>query len=676
LARLANTRSPADAGYERLKDIIDAKRLFQVDAATLSESDTRSKYIDPLFKEVLGWHEADIQREAPVAKGFVDYVLGSSFKYLLIEAKRAKPRFQLSAPGKPRRLKLSGPHLLGNKKVKEVIEQAQGYASDVGAQFCVVTNGTQLIAFRPNVPGRSWRQGMAIIYHDHRDMLQHFAEFHSLFSRDRVVAGSLVEAFEHIERTTTPLYAPIDHVTGADRELVRNPLWAQISRTMGPLLTDQLEDPSGQLEVIAHCYVSTPLADEADSSLNALLRDIPSSRLTSASVIDLKPGAQGKTAFSHRLQSDVHQAKSGSYILTGGVGSGKTTFLRRFANIVDKTFVDQYTAWFHIDFLSIGAADAGAIESALAAYVYRRAKDQIVARYGADITATGEQIRSLFAPEIDQAKRTLLFGIDEGSVEWNREVNRLTDRLLSDDEKFVFAATRYLRSRGLRIAVVLDNTDQLGEEFQSAVFLLSQKLAKDYNGICIVTLREEKFFAAYRRGIFDAYGDRRFHIGSPDLKRVLRRRLEYGLAKFEALETAQEDTVLESRDFRRIKALLRSLINSTTGRNANITRMLASVSNGDMRHALDMFREFLSSGNTNIDKIIGIVEHSGSYTVPFHEFAKSAILGSRRYYRSSVSHVVNLFKQADALGSSHLTACRILTCCSIRRGFCARGGLC
>ena len=88
--------------------------------------------------------------------------------------------------------------------------------------------------------------------------------------------------------------------------------------------------------------------------------------------------------------------------------------------------------------------------------------------------------------------------------------------------------------------------------------------------------------------------------------------------------------------------------------------MLASVSNGDMRHALDMFREFLSSGNTNIDKIITILERQNTYTVSFHEFAKSAILGSRKYYQASVSHIVNLFRQSDALGSSHMTACRIL----------------
>lgn len=50
----------------------------------------------------------------------------------------------------------------------------------------------------------------------------------------------------------------------------------------------------------------------------------------------------------------------------------------------------------------------------------------------------------------------------------------------------------------------------------------------------------------------------------------------------------------------------------------------------------------------------------GGYVVPFHEFAKSAILGSRRFYRSNVSHIVNMFKQSDAIGASHLAASRVL----------------
>ena len=152
------THSPADKAFEEFNKVLNSNRLFKFDDKLLSESDTRSKLIDPVFKDILGWHEAEIRREKPIDSGFIDYVLGSDYSYLLIEAKRSKPRFNLNDPGRHRRLKLDGPHLLGNKKIKPCVEQAQSYAADIGVQFCLVTNGSQIILFRPYVPGRPWRR--------------------------------------------------------------------------------------------------------------------------------------------------------------------------------------------------------------------------------------------------------------------------------------------------------------------------------------------------------------------------------------------------------------------------------------------------------------------------------------------------------------------------------------
>jgi hypothetical protein len=662
---LANTRSPADSAFSNLRAIIAEDSLFRYDSDLLSEADTRAKLIDPLFKRVLGWHEAEIRREQPVAKGFVDYVLGSNYAHLLIEAKRSKPRFVLNAPTRPRRLQLSGPHLLGNKKVRLVIEQAQGYASDLGVQFCAVSNGSQLIIFRPYLPGRPWRQGTAVVYHDHRDLEQNFAEFFQQLSRDRVIAGSLLEAFDEIEHTTAQHYTVLEHLPDQDRDLIRNRIWQQIAKTMSPLLTDQNENPQGQLEVIANCYVATPLADQTDKSLDSLLRDIPQAFLTEAKVIDLRPGARGRTAFSHKLEADVQQARPGAYLLTGGVGSGKTTFLKRFANIVDRDFVENYCLWIHIDFLPIGHVDHGQVATELRRYVYARMRGLLETQHGSTLSSSGELLRDLFADEIKTLERTTLYGIPSESVEWKKTVNSLVADSYRSDETYTTAALRALRKTGRRVVIVLDNTDQLGEDFQENVFLFSQRLSADFGALCIVVLREEKFFAAYRRGIFDAFGDRRFHIGSPDLRQVLTRRLEYGRKKFASLRGPDAPPL---EDQARIDGLLRTVIRSTTRQNTNIVRMLASVSNGDMRLALDMFRDFLSSGNTNVDKILDIVGKKGGYVVPFHEFAKSAILGSRKYYRSGVSRIVNLFKQSDGLAASHLTACRILARLSAAEG--------
>jgi hypothetical protein len=671
---IANTQSQADRAYERFVSLSENRAILRQSDRTLTEADTRAKLIDPLFKSILGWSESEIRREEPVTKGFVDYVLGSEFDHLLIEAKRVEPRFHLHAPGKARRLMLNGPHLLGNKKVRDVLHQGQGYAADLGVQFCIVTNGSQLIIFKPFVPGRSWRVGTAIVYHDHEDIRDNFAEFYALLARDQVLAGSLVQAFEHVEKTTTQLLAPISFLSDPDRELIRNDLWDQIARTMAPLLRDQPEDLAAQLEVIRHCYVNTKLGDRTDKNLDALLKDTGARLASKAAIVDLKPGTGGKTAFSHRLEEDLYAGRRGAYILTGGVGSGKTTFLRRFAHIVDRDFVDHHTAWIHVDYLPIGNVDPSVLDQELRLYTYKQIRKVVTQRFQADLIGDGAAVRALFDQEISEARLTLLHGVAEDSGVWNSAVNQLVDQLFQDDERFVFAALRRLRGRGRRICVVMDNTDQLGEAFQERVFLFAQKLSSEYLALCIVTLREEKFFAAYRRGIFDAFGDRRFHIGSPDLKNVLRKRLEYGRQKFAQLETESGETALKPEDFKRIDALLKALINSATAHNANIVRMLATVSNGDMRHALDMFREFLSSGNTDINKIIRIVEKSGGYSVPFHEFAKSAILGSRRFYRSNVSHIANVFKQSDAIGASHLTACRILARLSAAEGVASAHG--
>lgn len=649
---MANT-SGADQAFQRLKSLVEAKGILRADSPRLTESDTRAKLIDPVFRSVLGWTEPEIRRETRSASGYADYVFGMDAAYLLVEAKRTRPRFRLNVIGKPRELKLSGPHLLSNKKMKLPLEQVQRYASDQGAQVAVLTNGEQFVIFRPYLSGRSWTEGIALAFHDHDDIVQNFAYFHSLLSQRGVIAGGLLDEFERSEGITETLHTPISRVHNPDQELVRNRHWAKMSAVIGPLLTDQAEDLVSQTETIRNCYVSTGLSDQADESLNKLLKDVPSKELQDAGVSDTSSAKSSH--FTRRFERDIEGSRPGTYILTGGVGSGKTTFLRRFALVVDPGFIRRYCVWAHVDFLTLGNVEASRLDPEIRRFAYQEIRHQIDRDHPEKVPKDGAQVRELFRPALDRAERTTLYGIPEGSVERARIEGELVDRLESTDEEYVSALLRKLAYNGLRTVLVLDNTDQLGEDFQEKVFLFAQNLSQTHKALCIVSLREERFFAAFRRGIFDAFGDRRFHIGSPDLARVLKARLTYGVKK---LRTSDAD--LKPDELAQLETLLTALIRSVTRRGASIVRMLACVSNGDMRHALDMFRQFASSGNTDIDKIIRIVSRSGGYTVPFHEFAKSALLGSRKYFRAGTSHVVNVFKKSAARRASHLTPLRIL----------------
>ena len=99
---------------------------------------------------------------------------------------------------------------------------------------------------------------------------------------------------------------------------------------------------------------------------------------------------------------------------------------------------------------------------------------------------------------------------------------------------------------------------------------------------------------------------------------------------------------------------------SIFSQNKNIVRFIEALAFGNMREALEMFISFLYSGVTNVDKMLKIYDREGQYFVPFHEFAKSIILGDRKYYKDSESKILNLFECGQERNSSHFTSLRML----------------
>src|SRR5690606_13592690 len=110
--------SEYDKAYDELlnfeKNYTDFKNL------DLSESDTRSKILDKLLIDVLGWTEYDIEREGWVRVGYFDYELKTSSFQFVIEAKKNFVEFQL--PKKGNEVKLKSIYE-GNKGVIDQIRQ-------------------------------------------------------------------------------------------------------------------------------------------------------------------------------------------------------------------------------------------------------------------------------------------------------------------------------------------------------------------------------------------------------------------------------------------------------------------------------------------------------------------------------------------------------------------------
>src|SRR5689334_1051700 len=124
-----------DDGLTSLRRIaVDFEHFCQSNGAA-SEADTRSKLIDGILFDVLGWVEAEVTREEYVKPGFMDYSIRVRNRpFIVIEAKREGESFVLPAGITHRSLKIGGA-LLSEQSVRDAVTQVRQYCDDAGVRY-------------------------------------------------------------------------------------------------------------------------------------------------------------------------------------------------------------------------------------------------------------------------------------------------------------------------------------------------------------------------------------------------------------------------------------------------------------------------------------------------------------------------------------------------------------
>ncbi|MBI5549447.1 MAG: hypothetical protein HY901_36635 [Deltaproteobacteria bacterium] len=637
----------------------------------LSEADVRAKIVDPLFVQALGWPEPLIRRERHTSsKEFIDYVFGAPVALFLLEAKRASRLFTIPGPT------LTTNHVIKelmrtDKALQDAIEQVARYCQDEGYPFAVVSNGIQLCIFRAVRTDKPWKNGQAVVFRSPEEILERFAHLWSLLSYPAVIAGSLTKHFAFPDNTPRQFKSAISTLPNADETLIRNSLSGDLIPVLRGVFEDLTDDR--HLEVLERCYVySDPLAATAnDFVLN--LRDLPPAFLKN-DVKDVEIGRFSGGAFTDALATLARDSRRGTvFLLLGGVGSGKTTFLRQVRVRYCANVIENEGSYFYLDFRD--SPPRPPFDDFVFKSLRKQLDSQVFLRHLCrKLTKTdlvGERqplsspvvLRALFERELEEVDclaREL--GVTSNQTIAKRKLNRLLE-LEHDDREVVRRALYAIQAAGRFVLLVFDNADQLTPEAQLEVFLFAQNIAADTGGSIVVALREEKYYLASQRGAFNAFQTHKFHVPSPKLTDLLSLRLGYAIENLDKLlfdPGRKEDVAL----------LLHAIMTGGVGEvgrrgSSNVVRLLERLCMGNMRLALKMFRSFLQSGNTNVDKIVRICREAPSvtkipYHVPFHEFTKSVMLGDHRYYRESNSDVLNLFGISGLEPNSHFTALRLL----------------
>src|SRR5437879_1342756 len=337
-----------DLALDALKAIIKDFSTFVASRGSVSEADTRVKLIDRVLVQVCGWPEDAIAREQHVESGFVDYSLSvQGRRYVAVEAKREGVAFTFPETSS-KTLKLSG-SVLTDAAIKHAVLEVRGYCDDDGIRYAIATNGYAWIVFRAIREDMPWREGSARIFPTLEYVETHFTDFWNLLSFANIQRGSLDDEFGPSTRIPRKLERVVDRLFNADLPLQRNRLHAQLH----PLIQAIFEDIAAQepVEILQSCYVHAESLKIVAQDLNTVITDAIPEFLKSQGTEELNQGAEDAgrfgTAVAHALTSRAGQM----YLILGGIGSGKTTFTKRYQRTVGKPVLDSHSLWFHLDFL-------------------------------------------------------------------------------------------------------------------------------------------------------------------------------------------------------------------------------------------------------------------------------------------------------------------------------------
>jgi hypothetical protein len=624
-----------------------------------SEADTRVKLIDKILTKVCGWPESNLTREVHSESGYSDYILDLNGKpSIVVEAKRVGDSFLFPQDNRSRSLKINGA-ILTSKNIKEAIVQVRSYCDDNGIRYAIATNGYSWIVFRAIKENGSWKEGYARIFPSLLYIKNNFIDFWNLLSFNALSSGSLDQGFGTTLSPQRNLDRVLSRLNNPDMPLLRNSLHTQLT----PVITNFFEDIADpeHLNKLKNCYVYSESLRTTATDMNYVIKDRMPNFLKKEGAVDISQTSEDSGQFGDNVDLAVDKEKGQLFLLLGGIGSGKTTFQKRYQLTVGKETLDT-CMWFVLDFINPPH------QSKLEDFVWESILSQMRRRYQSPHLEIRRNIKRVFKPEIEALKQTELYGLKEETpqyesiltkhlTKWQENISQYVPRLLSLAKP----------KQNVKVVLFFDNVDQLSPTFQAAIFLLAQNVTGKIGSITIVALREESYYTASVQKVFTAYVNRKFHIASPPFRKMIAQRIKFTLDVFDTnseegkyFETFFNTSLFYQEDKAKISDFLKIVEYSMFEKNKTIGRFIDHICFGNMRMGLQMFSTFLVSGATDIDKMLRIFRKDGNYLVAFHEFLRSIMLGDRFYYKETDSEILNLFECGSERNSSHFTSIRLL----------------
>jgi len=625
-----------DDSFARAKALCDElePRLNQIE----TEQDARFQIINRMMTEVLAWDFGDIKTEPHGETGYTDYLVSSAGqKCLVIEAKRLGPLLIDTLNPQMRTYKVGGPALAS---AGAGIRQAIGYCIDHGVNYAIVTTGVVWIVFLP-LPGGgvSFREGVAFVFPNFKAILENFATFYDLASKESVTAKNYNLQFAKAGGLSIAEFEPLS--TANRVELVRMLPQSPLAIDLDPVFREFFGSLSGEgdRDMLLECFVETRESRFADASLEKMVRSV------SASITEIDFSSDSKLA--QDVQAAVESGRGETVVLVGNNGAGKSTFIERFFEFVLEQSVRSKCLVVRVDLLE-AIGDVGSAGAWLTSQI-KQQLEQLLFDGG---HPTFEDLQGLYWPEYRRwmtGQFKPLYESDKLAfkLKFGEYLNEQTER---DPYSFVVRLLwDIVKNRKLLPCLIFDNGDHFDGKFQEAVFQYSQALHKTVPFTFVVMpITDRSFWRLSKAGPFQTYASKTFYLPVPPTKDVLEKRVEF--LKRKIAESGEQRQYFSARGIR----LTLENINGFAAcleeifiREDFVSRRISWLANNNLSRSLSLTQGVILSPFFSIDDLVTayVVHGSGApLKLNYRKFMQALLQGNYNAFQQEHNHfVLNVF---------------------------------
>ena len=515
------------------------------------------------------------------------------------------------------------------------MNQVRGYCSERGVQIAVVTNGFQIIAFiATRNDGTPPLEGKALVFDSLRHMYDNFDKAWQFLSYEGIQENRIIHYLTSGDIGIPPKLS--SKLIEYPKTRYSSSFQANLKQLSELLIQDVIEDVEIEDEFYRRCYCESG----AISQHSLLSKKILSARY--ASLFDnseesphtqsIKETRHGTNVTPDLLSSAISKRP---IVLIGDVGVGKTSFVK---NLI---YVSAFEEFKRALYLYIDLGSKATLTDNLSNYILDEIYRQLDDKYNFNINDL-KFLKGTYASEISKFSKGLWGDLEK------TDNKKYQDKLRTEIQKLIDQKDQHLKrsiqhlatARHQQIIISIDNADQRNFDIQQQAFIISQELAKEWNAVVFIAVRPQTFYKSKRSGALTAYPHKVFTISPPRVDLMIEKRLNFALDMAEGrLQVRKHKFNLQTKNLALfLKALILSLKN-----NKEINEFLGNITGGNIRSVLDIVTRFIGSPNVNAEKIIDIMEKTGAYHIPLHEFTKSALLGEYSHYNPDTSIAMNVF---------------------------------